>query len=111
MKSYALIQHSNNEASLMDFFGIGLGEILLIIVVALIIFGPGKIPEIARTLGNITRSLRKTTSDFTTSLTKEMNAAEKEQSSPPQTLGQNKAKEPSAQPPDTAADESTEIKK
>jgi len=33
----------------MDFFGIGPWEILLIIIVALIVVGPGKIPEIART--------------------------------------------------------------
>ncbi len=67
----------------MDFFGIGFGEILLIIVIALIIFGPGRLPEIARTIGRMTRSLRKATSDFTTSLTKEINTVEKDQSSQP----------------------------
>ena len=91
----------------MDFFGIGFGEILLIIIIALIIFGPGKIPEIARTIGRMSRSLRKATSDFTASLTKEIATPEKDQSSQPKAAGQNKADKPSAQPPD----ESTEIEK
>jgi sec-independent protein translocase protein TatA len=95
----------------MDFFGIGFGEILFIIVIALIIFGPGRIPEIARTIGRMTRSLRKTTSDFTTSLTKEINTVEKGQSSQPKAASQDKTDKPSAQPPDAAADESTEIEK
>lgn len=107
----------------MDFFGIGFGEILFIIVLALIIFGPGRIPEIVRTIGRTTRSLRKATSDLTTSLTKEMDTAEKDQSSqskaasPPAIVpegrraGQDKTDKPSAQPPDAAAGESTEIEK
>ncbi len=47
-------------------------EVLLIIIVALIIWGPGKLPEIARTLGRIMRNLRKVTSDLTTAVTKEL---------------------------------------
>ncbi len=56
----------------MEFLGMGMGEILLILVVALIIFGPGKIPQIARTLGKMTSALRKATLDFTTAVTKEL---------------------------------------
>ena len=55
----------------MDFFGIGFGEILLVIVVALVIFGPGKLPEISRTIGRVSRNLKKATSDFTTALDRE----------------------------------------
>jgi sec-independent protein translocase protein TatA len=94
----------------MDFFGMGFGEVLLIIIVALIIFGPGKIPEIARTIGRITRSLRKATTDFTTSLTKEVDTVEKDQSSSSKALSQSKASEPPAQPTDTT-DESTGVEK
>ncbi len=56
----------------MNFFGIGTGEILLILIVALIIWGPSKLPEIARKLGQATRMLRKTSFDLTTAITKEV---------------------------------------
>ena len=56
----------------MDFFGMGMGEILLILVVALIIWGPGRITEIGRTLGKMTRTLKKATFDLTSQVTKEM---------------------------------------
>ena len=56
----------------MGFWGIGTGEILLILVLALIIWGPGKLPEIARTLGKTVRTLKKATFDLTTTVTKEI---------------------------------------
>ncbi len=61
----------------MDLFGMGFGEILLILIVALIIFGPGKIPEIARTLGKTARAFRKATSDLTTAVTSELETEKK----------------------------------
>lgn len=64
----------------MGFFGIGTWEILLILIVALIIWGPGKLPEIARKLGQAVRALRKASFDLTTAVTKEL---EKEEKSPP----------------------------
>ena len=62
----------------MDFFGIGLGEILLILVIALIIWGPKRLPEIARTLGKTLHSLRKATNDFTSQVTREIDIEETE---------------------------------
>jgi len=43
----------------MDFFGIGFGEVLLILVIALIIWGPKRLPEIARTMGRTVRTLKR----------------------------------------------------
>ena len=60
----------------MDFFGIGSMEILLILVVALIIFGPHRLPEIGRTLGRTMRALKKATYDLTTQVTKEIEGQE-----------------------------------
>lgn len=41
-------------------FGLGFTELLLILVVALVVFGPQKLPEIARTLGKTMGELRRT---------------------------------------------------
>ena len=62
----------------MDFFGIGFGEVLLILIVALIIWGPRRLPEIARTLGKTMRALRKATYDLTSAVTKEIDIQETE---------------------------------
>ena len=56
----------------MGFFGIGTWEILLILVLALIIWGPGKLPEIARTMGKTMRALKKASFDLTNAVTKEV---------------------------------------
>jgi len=45
----------------MEIFGIGLGEILLIAVVALMVLGPDRLPEVARSLGRGVAELRKVT--------------------------------------------------
>ncbi len=62
----------------MDLFGIGFGEILLILIVALMIFGPGKLPEIARTIGRFSRNLKKMSSDFTSAMAKEIDMEEEQ---------------------------------
>ncbi len=77
----------------MDFFGMGMGEILLILVLALIIWGPGKIPEIAQTLGKTMRALKKSTFDLTTAVTKELSTEEKDRPLPSRANSDDKAKE------------------
>lgn len=59
----------------------GFWEIALIIVVALIIWGPGKIPEIARNLGKLMNAMRKMSFDLTTQVKKELELEEKESDS------------------------------
>ncbi|MBF82042.1 MAG: twin-arginine translocase subunit TatB [Actinobacteria bacterium] len=49
-------------------FNIGGGEILVILVVALIFLGPSKLPEIARTLGKTTQTLRRISESFRSEL-------------------------------------------
>lgn len=61
----------------MGFLDIGGAEILLILIVALIIWGPRRIPEIARTLGRMVHNLKKVTFDLTKEMTKEIDAEEK----------------------------------
>lgn len=49
----------------MNLFGMGTPEILVIMVVALIIFGPGKLPEIGAQVGKAVRDFRKITKEMT----------------------------------------------
>jgi sec-independent protein translocase protein TatA len=46
-------------------FGLGLPEILLILVIALLIFGAAKLPEIGRALGKALSEFKKGTQEFT----------------------------------------------
>ena len=49
----------------MNFFGMGPMEIMVILVVALVIFGPGKLPEIASQAGKTVRDFRRATRELT----------------------------------------------
>jgi len=50
------------------FGSIGTNEIVLIMLIALLVFGPKKLPEIGRTLGSAMRELKKAARDFTSSM-------------------------------------------
>jgi TatA/E family protein of Tat protein translocase len=49
-------------------FGMGMPEILLILAIALIVLGPKKLPEIAKSLGRGIAEFKKATSDFKQSM-------------------------------------------
>ncbi len=50
------------------FGSIGTNEIILIMLLALLLFGPKKLPEIGRTIGSTVRELKKAARDFTSSI-------------------------------------------
>ncbi len=50
---------------------IGMMEIILILSVALIIFGPAKLPELGRSIGNGLREFKKATSELKDSISLE----------------------------------------
>ena len=65
----------------MDFFGIGIGEVIVILILAIMILGPRKVPEIARTIGKMGRAFRKVTYDFTNEVTREVDLEGEEKKS------------------------------
>jgi len=56
----------------MEVFGIGLPELLLIMVIALIVFGPGKLPEIGSALGRAIGDFRRASRELTSDLQESM---------------------------------------
>ncbi len=49
-------------------FGIGMQELLLILVIALIVLGPKKLPDVAKALGRALNEFKRATSDLKDSL-------------------------------------------
>ena len=64
----------------MDFFGIGMWEVILVLIVAAVIVGPEKLVEVGRTLGRMANNLKKASSDLTTQVTRELETEEKDKS-------------------------------
>ncbi len=66
----------------MNIFGMGLPEIAVIMVVALLIFGPKKLPEIGRSMGKAIRGFQEASKEFETEFKRE--AAQIEQAAGPE---------------------------
>lgn len=56
----------------MGFLDIGWPELMLILVVVLIVFGPGRMVEISKSLGRTFRALKKASSNLTAQVTREI---------------------------------------
>ncbi len=56
----------------MNVFGIGLPEIAVIAGIALVVFGPKRLPELGRTLGKTLKGLQSASNEFETEIKKAM---------------------------------------
>jgi sec-independent protein translocase protein TatB len=63
-------------------FGLGMGEILIILVLALLLLGADKLPDAARQLGRGLRDFRKATDDLKSQFEGELYAPEKKPARP-----------------------------
>ncbi|HLA80402.1 MAG TPA: twin-arginine translocase TatA/TatE family subunit [Thermoleophilia bacterium] len=68
----------------MSFGGFGLWEILLIFVIALIVFGPDKLPELARTLGKGLREITMLSHQFSQELNRQLQEPPEQEQPPKQ---------------------------
>jgi len=64
------------------FGSIGMPELIIIFVIALIIFGPRKLPELGRTLGKSLQEFRRASNDLRSTLEEEIRLDEQKTVSP-----------------------------
>ena len=62
----------------MNLLNVGPWELTVILIIAILVVGPKRMVEIARTIGRVTNQLRRLSAEFTSSLQSEIMAAERE---------------------------------
>ena len=83
----------------MNIFGVGLPEVTVILILALLIFGPKKLPELGKQLGKTLKSLKKASNEFQNEIDQVMNEEDKEKS--PKSIESNQTKEIIQEKPDS----------
>ena len=75
----------------MNIFGVGLPEVTVILILALLIFGPKKLPELGKQLGKTLKSLKKASNEFQNEIDQVMNEEDKDES--PKSIESNQKNE------------------
>ena len=73
----------------MNIFGVGLPDVTVILILALLIFGPKKLPELGKQLGKTLKSLKKASNEFQNEIDQVMN----EEDESPKSIESNQTNE------------------
>lgn len=68
-------------------FNIGPGELILILIIALVVLGPGKLPDVANSLGKSVREFRKAATDISDAGKLDVPPPSQQATPPPPPLG------------------------
>ncbi len=86
-------------------FGIGTTELLVILMVALIVVGPKKLPQIARSLGKVFGEFRRVSTDLHRTINVEIEREEREQKEKEEKEKKRIAAQQSDTPPEKSAED------
>lgn len=86
----------------MNVFGIGLPEMALIFVIALLVFGPKKLPEIGSSLGKAIRGFQDASREFENEFKRETSKSQRNES-----VKMNAQLEPSSSDAESVSEEET----
>lgn len=63
----------------VNMFGIGLPELVMILVLGLLVLGPKRLPEVARVLGRLYGQLRRASDDFQRTIRQDLETIERQE--------------------------------